>query len=231
MSCMQRTPRLLAALALLAGLVSCAAPHGPASPRQGTPRSAPATPLWVGYRTGFGSSHSGPLVELPLPAGLYARYELDPDWSVGLGIDLFEGELEGEARALGLDPASAEADEAITDLTEITLWAERMLWREGDHQVFGKLGAGVGRVHSDGARGALAGGGTFDLQVEGRSENLGLVGLGYRYAVSERWAFEVVGQYEAHDADWRIVDRDSSASAPVGDYRLLTFLLGFAYHF
>jgi len=194
-------------------------------------RTVPETPLSLGYRLGVGFADSGPLESLPLPAGLFGRYVLSPSWSVGLSVDFLEGEVDGLAARAGLSPAAAEEDEALVASTQVSLWAERSLWRDGEHLIFGRAGIAAGWLDFDDARGSLAGGGTYQVQTESERETIGLVGLGYRYDLPGNWEIEFVGQYEHHRSNWRFVDVGSGANGRVGDYGLASLLIGIGYRF
>lgn len=197
-------------------------------------QSTAPSPRWeLGYRGGTSLGQGEPANDLPIPASLFLRRQLDERWAIAAWLEHAAGDFETPAKVVGLvqDPSVADIDADLSTWT-LGLAGERTLaFFEHEARLFAQFGAAVSMLDADDAQGPLAGGGTFDITTDPGSEFLATLGLGYRRPFARRWSFEALARYDHHFADWEVRDRLSGNTGSVDDYPSYALLLGLSYSF
>ncbi len=165
--------------------------------------------------------------------GIYGRYRLNDQWSVGLSFDQTEFDYEEPARRLGipLDP-NAEPIDAKVEAQIISAFVERV-FSAADSRRQWYAGAAFGIAFTDvpDVTGPTATGGTFDIFTEVDRELILSLQGGVRQRFGERWFAEFTLRADQHFAAWEPEDRISGATARHDDYFAHGFHLGIGYRF
>ena len=166
--------------------------------------------------------------------GVVGRYRLDDHWTVGFGVDISdEFDIERTPSLVGLvqDPDAPVIDSKGSS-EGVNAWVERRYGADDRRlQWFWTAGAGVNSVDVEDQVGPLAGGGSFDIEIDASTEWVASASVGLRVRLGERFLFEPALRFDQHFADWEVTDRVSGATASIDDYLLKGVHLAFAYRF
>lgn len=73
-------------------------------------------------------------------------------------------------------------------------------------------------VDVDDVKGAVAGGGQYDIKTDTDTEYIPALALGLRYLLGKSWEAEISGRYSYHITDWKITDRISGNACSIDNY-------------
>lgn len=211
--------------ALVATTVLCA---------MGVPAHAQVSRFDLGVRAVMLGMDGEPANDAP-GYGLFGRYRLSGNWSVGLAVDSFEYDFERPYLLLGLE-VPAGASEGEVDATTEALMLAVLLERaypssSGRREWFWGVGAGAASVDVDDVVGTLADGSPSHITTDAGTEAV-LIGTGgVRFFLSRIWAVEGALRTEYHIADWTVRDLVSGASGSIGSYTAWGGQLGFLARF
>lgn len=161
-----------------------------------------------------------------LGIGLIGRRYLDHGWFIGGSLDTYAYDFERPAALLDI---TQDPDSAVIDADAKATVLGGFLGREyGDANTgfrwFWTLGLGAGTSSVNDLRGAVDGGGTFDLEFDTGTDIQLMSTLGTSWYFSSKWSASFTARFEHHFTDIRITDRVSGATrsidsqSPLGGY-------------
>lgn len=151
-----------------------------------------------------------------LGAGLVGRFLLFDGWFVAATLDAYDYDFERPHNVAGIDqdPAVETIDSTIRSVAFGAAIGRQIGDRSG-FDWFWSAGVGVGFPDPTTVSGPVAGGGTFDLAIDAKTE-IHLSGtVGTMYYLSDRWSVTAAARAEHHFLDISVVDQISGASGKV----------------
>jgi len=173
------------------------------------------TPLELGVRANILLGNGRPANDI-LGAGLVGKYYLSDGWFIAVTLDTYNYDFEWPYRVLHIeqDPAVKTIDSKI----RTTTLGAAIGRRKGDRSGLGwfwSAGIGVGFPEVGDAAGPTDGGGTFDLDIDARTEIQLISTLGTTYYLSNRWSLTAAVRAEHHFLDITVTDRVTGETANV----------------
>ena len=163
--------------------------------------------------------------------GLYGRYNMKPEWYVGIALDYSEFDFERPNEVLGLSPATEELD-ALAEVWYVTAWIEKEFLLKNESIVpFASAELGVGFLDVSDIIIPLQGGGQADITTDPGTEILAGIGFGVRFLLGDKWFLEPIFRLDHHFADWTVQDRVSGTTRTIDDYTTWAGQLGFGLRF
>lgn len=184
----------------------------------------------IGAAIAVDAADGEPANDIP-GAGVFARYRLSDQWSLGAAVNRTEYDYETPAEILDIrqDP-DIEVIDALAEATTVRAWLERSL-NDATRPTQFFVGAGVGAAFTDvlDVTGPREDGERFDIHSEVDTEILVSILGGVRRRFGKRWYGEAVVRVEQHFADWRSTDRVSGLRGSIDDYLTWGVQLGLAF--
>ena len=161
-----------------------------------------------------------------LGIGVIGRYYLRDGWFAGATLDAYDYEFEHAARLTGIEQDPNESDiDALASNTVLSGFIGRLYGdRSQGFDWFWSTGIGVGFADINDFSGATAGGGTFDLTYDAKTEIHLMGALGTSYHFTPKWSATFAARLEHHFRDVTSTDTVSGATttidsqSPVGAY-------------
>ena len=183
-------------------------------------------PQWeVGVRANVLLGDGVPANDI-LGAGAIVRYYRNNGWLIGATLDTYEYDFEHIARIVGIqqDPAVKSIDAAASNTVLGGFLGRRYGETSRGFDWYWTLGFGIGFPDVKDKGGPTAGGGTFDIMTDAKTEYHLMGTLGTSYHFTPAWSASFAARLEHHFMDVTLTDRVSGATAqidsqsPVGAY-------------
>jgi opacity protein-like surface antigen len=184
----------------------------------------------IGIRGGASLGNGEPANDI-MGYGAKARFRLNDDWLVGVGLDQCDFDFEYPYKLLGIENSLAKAvDSKASALKASTFLERRFFEKPAGFSLHGALGFGINMVDVKDSGGPNDAGG-FEITTDAGSEYVFSAIVGPRYRFAGNWSVEADLGVDYHMADWKVKDRISNKSATLDDYITFPFYAGVNYHF
>ena len=151
-----------------------------------------------------------------LGVGLVGKFFLNDGWFVAATLDTYDYDFERPHNVAGIDqdPTVKTIDSTIGSIAlGAAIGRQTGDWSGFDW--FWSAGVGVGLPDPTNVSGPVAGGGTFDLAIDAKTEIHISGTVGTVYYLSDRWSLTAAARAEHHFLDITVVDQISGASGKV----------------
>lgn len=162
--------------------------------------------------------------------GIYGKYSLKNNWTIGVGVDLYNYDFENVSEFVGLPPGTKIVD-APTSTTMLSIWGEKSYNWTDSTQWFWNAGFGINDVSVDPVTGTLLSGGTYNITTDAGTEFVILGSLGAKWRFAKNWETEVSARIEYHAADWTSTDLVSGTTKTLDNYTPRGVAIGLNYYF
>ena len=188
-------------------------------------------PFTLGVRANALSAGGEPANDM-IGFGIFGKYRLKDDWSVGVSADFYDYDFERPWKVTGVEQSpSVPVIDAPADSVLVSAWLEQNFARTGNVNWFWNAGLGFNSVDVKDVSGPTASGGTFTLTTDPGTEFVLLGAAGFKWNFTEALQMEGALRVQQHFADWTVTDRVSGRVGALDDYTAYGVHLGLGYLF